>query len=124
MKIFKSIATSVLSFFGSSSGTNTALKIVEKVAGVDGMSPKEKADFLLAYQEATKHQSPARRVIAMSFTLLYVITSLCFLGAVIFGADEQAKIFKEFLKDVISNPMNLVIGFYFTMSIANSFKGR
>jgi len=40
MNIFKSIATSVLSFFGSSSGTNTALKIVEKGKGAYYSNPQ------------------------------------------------------------------------------------
>lgn len=120
MNIFKSI----IGFFSSDSGSSTAMKIVEKIAGVDGMTAKEKADFMLSYQEVTKHQSPARRIIAFSFTGLYIIAALLYLGAVQFDNVAHAATYKEFLKDVISQPMNLVIGFYFTMSIANGIKGR
>ena len=59
MSILTSIALGLKSLFSSSGAGETALKIVEKISGTD-WNPQQQADFIIAYQNATKHMSLAR----------------------------------------------------------------
>ena len=61
-----SIWAGVKSIFGFEGVGESALKIVEKLAGTD-FTAKEKADYILKYMETTKHQSPTRRILAVLF---------------------------------------------------------
>lgn len=124
---------SVLGFlagmFSSDTVVNSATKIVDKIAGTDGMTPAEKAQFILDYKAATKHESVARRVIAFSLTALYVLNGLLYMiftsvgkifslpGFHLAGVDLL-----KFLESSLSNPFNIVLIFYFTVQIANGLK--
>lgn len=138
-------------FFSFEGVANSALKIVDKIAGTD-WTPKEQADWILKYQEATKHQSPARRFIAIAFTLgmaLFGFTYLasgCLASLYVFFAsngDTLAQLTNSqnlaeirvkplielqndciiYMKDVISNPMTVILGFYFFVDFGSKFKG-
>jgi len=109
--------------FSSNKVTDTAVDIVNKIAGTGGMTAKEQADFLLAYQTSTKHQSPARRFIAISITLLYIFFALLYAGLHVAGLPAAQGIL-DFLKDSLANPFNIVLVFYFTIQMANGFKGK
>lgn len=80
--------------FGFSSVVDSATKIVDKIAGTDWL-PKERADFLLKYMESTKHQSVARRFIAISIIMMWLIMAITWLVSSIIG---------RFMYDVALNP--------------------
>lgn len=145
-----SLLAGIKAFFSFDGVANSALKIVERIAGTD-WTPKEQADWILKYQEATKHQSPARRFIAVSFTLGMALFGFTYLMA---GATAQAYIFMAttgdtltqvaasqnlaeirakpllalqndcyvYMKEVISNPMTWILGFYFAVDIGSKIK--
>lgn len=145
-----SVLAAIKAFFSFEGVANSALKIVDKLAGTDWTS-KEKAEWMLKYQEATKHQSPARRFIAVSFTLGMALFGFTYLMA---GATAQAYIFIAttgdtlaqvsasqnlaeirakpllalqndcyvYMKEVLANPMTWILGFYFAVDIGSKIK--
>jgi hypothetical protein len=118
----------VKSLFGFDTVVNTATKIVDKIAGTD-WTPKDKADFLINYANATKHQSPARRFIAMLVTIVWfvlvLIMALSYVAGNAISSPEIlmiAKDVKTMLADLIKEPFNYIIMFYFAMGILNGVK--
>lgn len=107
---------------------NTATKIVDKIAGTD-WTAKEKADWILQYQQATKHQSPARRFVAILVSLVWFAVVLIMVASYLVGnlisSPEVlmiAKDMKSVMKDLILEPFNYVIMFYFALGAVNSLK--
>lgn len=145
-----SILAALKAFFSFDGVANSALKIVDRIAGTDWTS-KEKAEWMLKYQEATKHQSPARRFIAVSFTLGMALFGLSYLMA---GVTAQAYVFifttgdtlqqvaasqnlaeirikplltlqndcYVYMREVLTNPMTWILGFYFAVDIGSKIK--
>ena len=118
----------IKSLFGMDAVVTTATKIIDKIAGTDWTS-KEKAEFVLEYQKATKHQSPARRFLAtmvgIVWTFLIVALSLAYIAGNATGSPEvlmMAKDIKGIMADLIKEPFNYIIGFYFAAGIVNNFK--
>lgn len=118
----------IKSLFGIDAVVNTATKIIDKIAGTD-WTAKEKADWILQYQEATKHQSPARRFIAMLVTFVWSIIVLVMIIAYVAGNLTGypevlmiAKDMKMVMKDLILEPFNYIIMFYFALGAINSIK--
>lgn len=117
--------------FGVSGVTDSALKIVDKLAGTD-WTAKEKAQYVLDYQEATKHQSPARRFIAMCIMVIWVILILSWLAGSMIGRfylDGTLNAGTVFAADVsafvalnITDPFNIILAFYFTTQILQGLK--
>jgi len=114
--------------FGVDAVVNTATKIIDKIAGTD-WTAKEKADWILQYQTNTKHQSPARRFIAMLVSLVWFVVvsamALSYIIGNVLSSPEVlmiAKDMKSIMKDVLLEPFNLIIGFYFAMGIVNGIK--
>lgn len=114
--------------FGFDSVVNSATKIVDKIAGTDWL-PKDKADFIIRFQEATKHQSPARRFIAVVITFVWLVMVCGWLVGTALGlflglqsGIQFANAIKVFLSDTITEPFNYVIIFYFTVQILNGIK--
>ncbi len=117
--------------FGVSGVTDSALKIVDKLAGTD-WTAKEKAQYVLDYQEATKHQSPARRFIAMCIMVIWVILILSWLAGTMIGRfylDGTLNAGTVFAADVsafvalnITDPFNIILAFYFTTQIFQGLK--
>lgn len=99
------------SFFGFSGVADTALKIVDKIAGTD-WTPKEKSEHILKFMEATKHQSPARRMIAMAIMVEQFTLVMFWLGYNHFG-DPRAEAVRIFLEGNIQLSLNVIITFYF-----------
>ena len=115
------------SLFGFDSVVNSATKIVDKLAGTD-WTGKEKADWIIQYMGATKHQSPARRFIAILLTIAWAILFLSWLIARLCGqmldlqsATNVANAIKVFMSDTIKEPFNYVIMFYFAVAALNKF---
>ena len=101
----------------------TGMRIVDRIAGTD-WTPDQKADFILKHQEATKHQSPARRLLAFVFASFWLILSLCWLissGVGIYlGMDsgiQFANAVKVFMSEHVTQPMNIIVAFYFVSHI-------
>ncbi|AZU97851.1 TMhelix containing protein [Vibrio phage LP.2] len=114
--------------FGVDAVVDTATKIIDKIAGTD-WTAKEKADWILQYQSATKHQSPARRFIAMLVSLVWFVVvsamALSYIIGNVLSSPEVlmiAKDMKSIMQDVLLEPFNLIIGFYFAMGIVNGIK--
>lgn len=70
--------------FGFSGVADTAVNIVNKLAGTDWTAP-DKAEWILKYQEATKHQSPTRRLIACCICAMWILLSVTWLVGTIVG---------------------------------------
>jgi len=126
--------TALAGFFGglfsSTKMQDTAIDAVRKLGGLDEMSAKEKSEFLIQYMETTKHQSEVRRLIALLLVGLYTIISfawLLFSGVGYLGgfipALEYAGAIKLFFESVVVQPFNIILSFYFVMSIAGKLKG-
>ena len=118
----------IRSLFGIDTVVNTATKIIEKIAGTD-WTAKEKADWILRYQDATKHQSLARRFIAILVSFVYSILIATLAVSYIVGNVTSspeilmiAKDIKMLMKDLILEPFNYIIMFYFALGAINSIK--
>ena len=117
--------------FGISGVTDTALKIIEKVSGTD-WSDKEKAQFVLDYQNATKHQSPARRVIAIAIAFVWAVLVMSWfvasaVGRFVYDAALNpgtvlAADISAFIDLNITSPFNIILAFYFTTQILSGLK--
>lgn len=88
------ILAGLKALFGIAGVTETALRVVDRIAGTD-WTADQKADWILKYQEATKHQSPMRRVIAFCICLVWIVLCFGWLAATIVG---------RFLYDEVLNP--------------------
>lgn len=127
------VAGFFVSLFSSSKLTDTAVDGIRKLGGLDEMSGKEKAQFLLDYINTTKHQSPSRRFIAiamlvglMIFTGMWLIMRIVAAFIIYFGGDAQPLLVAcddiyTMSKEVLMQPMNIIIGFYFVTDIAKRF---
>lgn len=111
--------------FSSSKMQDVAIDGIKKLGGLDKMDDKEKADYLLKFMEATKHQSPMRRFIAFTLTIVYGLFVLSWLVAmgIGYGFDADAAVQfaaanREYFSDVLATPFSLVLSFYFLTHIA------
>lgn len=135
-----SITATVAGFFGSlfssSKLADTAVDGIRKLGGLDEMNGEQKAKFLLDYIEATKHQSPSRRFIAISmviglmlFTGVWLLLRVIACAVAYFGGDNGpillacSDIF-NMAGEVLMQPMNIIIGFYFVTDIAKRFGNK
>ena len=112
-------------------GGKSADKIVEKGTELFDeaiFTKQEKAenkikllDFWLKWQEQTKGQNLARRMIALMLVGLYVVLVL---GTVIIHKFDPvwSTMIYNTLKDVLMQPFNIVIGFYFANALIKEYK--
>ena len=114
--------------FSTDKIVDTTTGIIEKIAGTDWTS-KDKAEFLLNYMDTTKQQSPARRFIAIGMTLFYMLVGFGWCVSTVVGnvlhepaALTVAAEYRAFLKDVLSEPMNYIIMFYFGIAAVQAIK--
>jgi len=121
--------TALAGFFGglfsSTKMQDTAIDAVRKLGNLDEMSMQEKSDFLLQYMNATKHQSPVRRLIALVLSVLFGLLIVTWLVAAgvgyyfdIVASLEFAGAVKMFLVDVVQTPFSIILSFYFVLNIA------
>ena len=120
--------------FGGVSETVTG--IVKKISGTD-LPPDKAVELLVKWQDATSHQSPARRFIAITVTLVWVffasvwaVSKICgrvFYDVVYVNGEEVLNSLtllsnevSRFMVDNINVPFSIVMGFYFTMAVVNS----
>ena len=132
--MWSAIAGFMGSLFSSSKLADTAVDGIRKLGGLDEMNGEQKAKFLLDYIEATKHQSPSRRFIAISmvaglmfFTGTWLILRVI-ASAVAYCGGDNAHILMactdifNMAGEVLMQPMNIIIGFYFVTDIASRIK--
>ena len=124
----------ITSFIGgllsSSRASETAIGYLRKAGSLDEMTAKDKSQWLLDYMQATKHQSPMRRILTMlvAFMWSFLILSwalLCFIGNIfgVEGAITTAGLYFSMIKEV-SPYFAGVMAFYFTSQIINSAKSK
>lgn len=116
--------------FSSSKMQDTAIDALRKIGGLDEMNAKEKSEYILAYMAATKHQSTARRLIAFMFTMAFMVLLLTWLVSAglgyyagIMAALEFAGAVKIILVDLVVQPVNLILTFYFLVQVGQKLKG-
>lgn len=114
----------ITGIFSSSKASDTAVDIVRKITGTDGMTDKEKAEFVIQYLEVTKNQSVARRIIGIGMFAVYSLFCLTWLGVYFFINGEQVDHLQAFIKDMLLQPFNIVMGFYFTINIVKSLGNK
>ena len=121
------ILTTIAGLFATQKAADTALKLVERFANSD-MTASEKAEFILKYQEATRHQSPARRFIAFMVALFWLCIGLTWLFFVIlstwYDVTDQIRMVRMFAAEVVAEPFNLALCFYFGMGAITNFKSK
>lgn len=129
--MFKLIGSFIGGLFSTSKLQDTAIDGLRKLGGLDEMNSQDKAKYLLDYMNATKHQSPTRRLIAIALTGLYVLVGVLWVGAAIcgyaIGIDGCAMLAvntKMFFVEVVLTPFNLVLSFYFVTHIAGKVGGK
>jgi len=125
--MFTGIATFFAGLFSSTKMQDTAIDAVRKLGGLDDMNAKERHQFFLDYLATTKHQSPVRRLIALSLTALYslvVVLWLVYSGVgYLFDylpAMELAGATRVFMESVVMQPFNIILAFYFVTNIAQN----
>ena len=113
----------LVGFFGFSGVADTALNIVNRIAGTD-LTPGQSMEFILKYQEATKHQSPTRRLIAAVYVFVWVTLVMAWLSSTGYGRlfdAPNALLFAgdilEFMKSNVNVAMNGIIAFYFLIGM-------
>lgn len=102
---------------------NTALKIVDKIAGTD-WTPDKKAEFILAHAAATKHQSPTRRVLAISImaeqvmlVTVWTIATIIGRGFAVEGMTLLATDIHTMLTSTVNLALNGILAFYFLIGM-------
>ena len=118
-----SIWKGLKSIFGFEGVGNTAMKIVDRIAGTD-WTPAQQAEFILKHAEVAKHQSPMRRFIAGSYTVAWLMLVLLWVASVtygrIFDAPNAILLAGDVVKFMASNvniAMNGILAFYFLMNM-------
>ncbi len=113
-------------------GGDTANKVIETASsGLDMMfyTDEEKSiasqkilDFKLAWLKATSGQNLARRAIAFGVVGLWILLVLTACIVRIWSTDGSDFLFKV-LKDIVSVPFMIIIGFYFAAHVLGKLKG-
>lgn len=113
----------VKAVFGFDGVGNSALKIVDKLAGTD-WTPKEQAQFILDHANATKHQSPTRRMMAILITIEWFLLANAWLVSTICGRLLElesclmiASDVSSFLQSDINLLINGLMAFYFLIGM-------
>tara|TARA_R110002020_G_C16254669_1_gene770068 strand:+ start:504 stop:863 length:360 start_codon:yes stop_codon:yes gene_type:complete len=102
---------------------NTALKIVDKIAGTD-WTPADKAEFILKHAEATKHQSPTRRILAITIAaeqiMLVTVWTIAAVAGHLLDLASGLALAKDVSAMLVSNvnmSMNGILAFYFLIGM-------
>lgn len=117
--------------FSSNRMQDVAIDGLRKIGGLDDMNPREKSEYILSYMNATKHQSPVRRLIALTLTALYSLVVAFWLVSSGVGylvpyvpAQELSGALKMFMESVLVQPFNIILAFYFVTQMATKFGGK
>jgi len=117
------LLTAVKAIFGFDGVANSALKIVDKIAGTD-WTAKEKAQFVLDHAEKTRYQSPTRRALAIMIGIEWLILVNAWLGFTIYARLAQSSAalllsidIAKFLSSDINMLINGIMAFYFLIGM-------
>ena len=150
MSLLATIGTGIASLFSTKGAGETALKIVEKISGTD-WTAQQQAQFVIDYQNATKHLSLARRIIAIGFLIGFALFGFVWLCSSVtyhvymfisvtgetlaqLTASQNLQQIKAmpllqlsndisvFLKDIFKEPMTWILSFYFVIDIGTRIK--
>lgn len=113
--------SAIKSIFSTSASSDVAIDIVRRVTNTDGMTDREKADYVLEYMRVTSGQSLARRVIAIGLFSVYVLFLFSWLGCFFFLSGESTDMMQAFITDILMTPFNLILSFYFVLDAAKKF---
>ena len=112
--------------FGFAGVGQSALKIVDKIAGTD-WQPADKAKFMLDWVKATAYQSTARRLIAFAFIGEWLLMANVWLWCRYQGRISESKQHLElagdvtqFMTDNVNVTVSVVVGFYFLLNMKKS----
>ena len=125
------IAASIAAFFSQKAVVATGLSILDRVTGSNDMTDKEKAEYILAYYKVTKGASPMRRLIAFVITVVWALLILTWLSGTVVNVWLEwdslrmaTNTLKIFMKDLVLEPFNLVIGFYYLIHGVSNLKNK
>ena len=115
-------------------GSDTASKVIDAVVKTGDalvFTDEEKSvanqktlDWVLQYMNATNAQNVARRMIALVVVVTWMIILLmaCVAGYFDRGENSYAMWLFEVMKEIIANPYNIIIGFYFLTGTIRAWK--
>lgn len=128
--MFKAIGSFVSGILGTDQAAKLAVDLIADKAGLNDMNGKDKADFMLQFMAATKHQSPVRRFLAILVSVMWAFlvlswALLCFAGNIfdLQGAIATSGLFFSMIKEV-SPYFAGVLAFYFSIGAINSLKSK
>ena len=150
MSLLATIGTGVATLFSTKGAGETALKIVEKISGTD-WTAQQQAQFVIDYQNATKHLSLARRIIAIGFLIGFALFGFVWLCSSVtyhvymfisvtgetlaqLTASQNLQQIKAmpllqlsndisvFLKEIFQEPLTWILSFYFVIDIGTRIK--
>lgn len=110
------LLATIAGMFATEKAADTALNLIERL-GSSSLTDKEKLDYALKWAETTKHQSIPRRVIAFMVVCFWILCGLCVVVLVCMDDINKARLIRDFMADVMTQPANLVIGFYFALGL-------
>ena len=118
-----SLWSGIKSVFGFDGVGESALRIVDKIAGTD-WTPQQQADFILKHAEVTKYQSPTRRMMAIMITIEWFLLANTWLFSTIagrvFNVDGLLLLASDvstFLQSDINLLINGLMAFYFLVGM-------
>lgn len=128
--MFKCLGRFISGLLGTDKAANLAIDMIRDKAGLNEMTGKEQAQFVLDYMATTKHQSPVRRLLAVTVLFVWALFILgwgvlCVVGNMldVQGAITTASLFFTMIKEV-SPYFAGCMAFYFGAGIVNSAKSK
>lgn len=105
------------SLFSSDKIVDNASKAVDKLV----FTGEEKAEFLIEAMKATLPMAIGRRIIAFGVTAMWMIIIFQWSLAVWLGSELVAATLFNGLKEFITTPFSVIVGFYFLKAITGQF---
>jgi len=106
----------VKGLLSSDSIVENGMKAMDKMI----LTNEEKADLKLEFIKATMPMNRSRRFIAMAVTGVWVPHICLATGLFLYGYQEF-EAFMEYMKAMILQPFNIILGFYFLQKVVQGF---
>jgi hypothetical protein len=100
-------------------------KIIDNASrAVDALvfTGEEKVTFLLKAMQATLPMAISRRILAFGITAVWAVLVLLWAFLICIGLKDKADLIYQGIKDMVVNPFNIIVGFYFLKSITDAMK--
>ena len=82
----------------------------------------QKLEWLLKFHEASKGSNLARRWIAMSITIMFLLITFAVVICTLIGFDSQVENLLKLLSDIFIMPMSLIFAFYFGNGVIRDWR--